>query len=191
MVLTTLLFFVLMNYAPLILSPLSPQTQLRVLLLIFVTTTIIPVISVIAFRYTAIVSDFEMKDRRERFLPFLFISIIYGLTAYLFYSKLQINENFVIILGGTTAILLIVTIMSLFWKISIHSAGISGVFGFLLAISYKYPESNLLYPIIAVVLCAGLVLSARMYLNAHTQEEVYGGTIVGFLVAFSSVYIFI
>ena len=132
-----------------------------------------------------------MHERSERVLPFLFITIIYGLTAYLFYKKLQFDVNFVIVLGGMAVIIFISTLLTLFWKISIHSTAINAVTGMLIGFIFKYPDSHLLYPIVFSVLIAGFVMSSRLYLNEHTFEEVMGGAVVGFIVSFSTIYMFV
>lgn len=187
----TFLFFVLMNFAPLSLGAVNPSLQDNVLILLFVTTFIIPFISVVIFKYTSMIENLEMHDRSERVLPFFFITIIYGLTAYLFYEKLQFDINFVIVLSGMAVIIFISTLLTLFWKISIHSTAVNAVIGMLIGFIFKYPDSHLLYPIVIGVLVAGFVMSSRLYLNEHTFEEVMGGAVLGFIISFSTIYVFV
>ena len=132
-----------------------------------------------------------MNDKRDRFVPFVFVTIIYGLSAYLFLVKIHTNPIFGIVLASITLTLVLTTLITQSFKISMHSAGISGVVGFLIAINLKYPDNQLLYPIIIIILLAGVVMTARLQLNAHTTKEVVTGGLLGFLVSFFAIYVFV
>ncbi len=45
-------------------------------------------------------------------------------------------------------------------------------------------QSYLLWPTAAVIVVAGLVMSARLYLDAHTPRQVMIGGVVGFGIGF-------
>ncbi len=95
-----------------------------------------------------------------------------------------------IIMCGTTLLIAILTLITFWYKISIHSAGIWGAAGYLAAIVVKGHQSDVLLPLILTFLVAGAVGSARMYLNLHTLKQVIFGAITGFAVSFLSLYIF-
>ena len=84
----------------------------------------------------------------------------------------------------------ILTVLNFFLKVSIHSAGMAGLVGFILAIGYKFPGHQLLFPIVFSILIAGLVMSARLFLNSHNPKEVLVGSVLGFSVCFLAVYVF-
>ena len=147
-------------------------------------------LSLWAFKFSASITSFEMLDRKERVLPFFFISIIYCLPTYLFYTKIKVNNTVLIIFATISILLLLLTIITIFWKISLHSTGISGMIGFIVAINIKYPDNDLIYPLIILILLAGAVMSSRLYLNCHRPEETFGGSIFGFLLSFGAVYFF-
>lgn len=130
-----------------------------------------------------------MPSREERFLPLLFITVIYGLSLYLMYKKLAIGINVVAIFLGIDILLMLLTFISLKWQISLHSAAISGLVGFSLAMLLQYPEQNLLFFCIVLILLAGLVASARLHQNAHTLEEVGAGSFLGFIICFMVLYL--
>ncbi len=136
-------------------------------------------------------SGIWMKTKQERVTPFAFISIWYGLCTYFFIMQGQFNFIFTVILGSTTLVLVLITIITTKWKISVHSAGIMGLLGFLLAINLKYPGNNLLVPVLVTVLACGVVMSSRLQLNDHDSSQVYAGSILGFAVSFGAIYLFI
>ncbi len=187
----TYLFLVIILFAPPAFHPLTAYAMYKVVLIIFITTFIIPVLSIGTLKISAFITDFNLFDRKERLLPFLFITCFYGLTAYLFFEKVNLNNLIFVTFASVTVLLLVLSVITVFWKISIHSAGIAGLIGFLWGLKFKYPIHELIYPLVVVTLLAGLVMSSRLKLNAHNPGQVYMGGIIGFLICFLSFYLFL
>ena len=78
--------------------------------------------------------------------------------------------------------------ITLFYKVSIHSAAIWGIVGILLPLN-KVADGLLLIPTVILIVAAGLVMSSRLMLNAHTPREVLVGSLLGFGVGFSGIAI--
>lgn len=74
-------------------------------------------------------------------------------------------------------------IISFFWRISLHTMGMGGLIAIQCSLLFiGSPFSNIairLLPIIIII--AGLVGSARLYLEAHSPAQIYVGYVVGFL----------
>lgn len=182
------LYFIVMNYLPDALQPMSLKVMLYILLLIFITTCIIPLFSILGLRTASSISSLQLTNRKERILPFTFITLFYALTTYLFHTKIEVNDFLLSIFIGATLTVAMLTIITIFFKISVHAAGIGCIIGALLAIIYLFPEHRLMWPFSTVILLAGLILSSRLALNAHTSGEVYSGLGIGFIACFMSVY---
>jgi membrane-associated phospholipid phosphatase len=58
-----------------------------------------------------------------------------------------------------------------------------GALGIIMPLN-KAAEGALLYPVVLLIVLAGLVMSARLYLQVHTLREVGYGAALGFLVGF-------
>jgi len=185
----TLLFLILMIFLPEALQPISGKITLYILLLIFITTFIIPVFSILGLRTTKTISSMRLENRAERILPFTFITIFYGMTTYLFHSKIEINNLILSIFIGATLLVALLTIITVFFKISVHAAGAGCMMGYLLAIMQLFPDQQLLAAFIIIIIISGLVLSARLYLNAHTSIEAYSGFFIGLTISFLSIYL--
>jgi hypothetical protein len=183
----TLLLLILLYFLPQALQPVSGRIALLIILLVFITTFIIPVLSIIGLRSTMAISSIKMRNRTERVLPFTFITIFYALTTYLFHSKIEINDLILAIFVGATVIVALLTVITLFFKISVHAAGAGCMLGFLMSIMLIFPEHDLMWTLIFIVLIVGTILSARLYLDAHTPVEVYSGFSLGLFVSFFSV----
>ncbi len=188
LLMTTWFFIGILIFHPIFLEPISRQNMYFFILLVFITTFVIPVLSISIFKFSGVISSFSMPQREERFLPLLFITVIYGLSLYLMYRKLAIGINVVTIFLGIDILLLFLTFISLRWQISLHSAASSGLVGFVLALLLKFPDQSLLFYCIILILLAGMIASARLHQNAHTLEEVGAGSFLGFITCFTVLY---
>jgi hypothetical protein len=122
-----------------------------------------------------------MEDRRERIYPFFFTSLFYLIVTYLFYSKTRIglDDNLLKILMIVDALVVVSAVITLFYKISVHSLAVCGILGILLPLNRVAVDSSLFYPTLTVVVIAGAVMSSRLQLNAHSIREVLVGAVVG------------
>ncbi len=186
----SILFAILFYFSPLVIQPLPQTDKPLFLLIIAITTFIIPLISIVMLKITGTISSYEMSHRRERIVPFSFITVFFGITTYLFLSKFSLDAVFYVILISISCSILLVTITTMFWKVSAHSVGIMGTIGIIVAINYKFPGNALLVPMVLMVLAAGLVMSARLYLNSHKPNEVFVGGLGGFVVNYLAIMAF-
>lgn len=186
----TVLFLLVTGFAPAVIGPTSVEFLQLFLLIIFVLTFIIPLLSISMLKVTKAINDFNMPTREERILPFAMITLYYGISTYLVVDKLPVDDVVRLILYVITAQILLLTIVTFFWKISAHSLSAGGVLGFLCAINLSLPESELLIPIICIAFLTGIIMSARLYLNSHNPPQVYWGAFIGFFLSFSSLLIF-
>ena len=163
-----------------------------VLSLVFLTTCIIPVLTVLMFRYTRIIKDIHMTRRKDRYLPFVFISIFYLVVTILFHRQIPLTPLLSVILIAITGVVILTNFITFFWKISAHSAGVAGLVGFILIFASKNAGSHtLLLPLVASILLAGAIMWARLYLQAHKLPEILGGVALGFIVSYGSIYFFV
>jgi membrane-associated phospholipid phosphatase len=211
----TLLYAILLYFSPAVIGASGGNLQWRFSLMgvIFVTTFVIPVISVVLLTRTRSLAraelekseqpsdtyqpdytekgtflQLEMQDKKDRFVPFLSTTVFYTVITYMFFKQLHASYAMVVVLGAITFSIALVTLITYFWKISAHSVGISGVVGFLFAFYYKFAEQPLFYPILVVILMAGLLMSARLALNTHNPAQVLMGALLGFCISFGAIY---
>lgn len=190
LIMPTVMFVIVTLFAPLATIPYSTEVMWQLTAAVFVTTFIVPLISITGMRLSKFIGSYRMTDRRERILPFIIIGSFYILSTYLFISKNTVNPLLNTGLIAMTSVVVIVAIVTFFWKISVHSAAICGAIGFITALQAIYPHDSLLYPLLVLVLLAGAVMSSRLYLKSHRPAEVYVGGGVGFAVCFLLVYYF-
>lgn len=192
----TLLFALLFYYAPIITKPISYEAAGYILIAIFITTFVLPMVSITALRLSSVLtadkfSALSMPERKDRILPFFFTSMFYAITTYMFFSKFRVNQVLVVILAAITVIILLISLITLFQKVSAHGASAGGLIGFLIGLGIKYPQGQLLWPLLLMLLLGGMVMSARLYLNEHKPIEILVGSTVGLIVSLGSILIFV
>ncbi len=133
-----------------------------------------------------------MEERKERIRPFFLITIIYCFVTYIFSVKTRMSTDdslfriFLII----DSLVIAATMITFFYKVSIHSIGITGILGVVIALNRVAEDNSLLIPIIVLVIITGIVMSARLQLNSHTSREVWIGSLTGFSIGFFGMIIF-
>lgn len=196
----TILFALLFYYAPAITKPFSYDAARYILLALFITTFVLPMVSIVALRLSSLLTmttttdklaALSMPERKDRILPFFFTSMFYAITTYMFFYKFQVSQVLVIILAATTLIIIITSFISLFLKISTHSVSAGSLIGFLIGLGIKYPHEQMVYPLVLILLLGGMVMSARLYLNEHRPVDILVGSAVGLGVSLVGILIFV
>lgn len=197
LIITTYLFALLFMLTPDLVgvSALELPALGSLLLLIFLNTFVAPSAIIYYFYRFGLISSLHVDNLQERRLPYLVSVIIYGFAAYLFGWRLQpigeLAPQISIILAGVTVSLLFVAFVSLFWKISAHATGIGGVIGMLTALLMRFEETTLFTPLLLTIVVGGFVMSARLYLNAHSPAQIAAGALGGCAIGFGTVFLFL
>ncbi len=189
LVIPTLVFLFFMFITPEVIR-VSENNKGVILLLVFLTTFIIPLISILILWLTKSIKSLYMMNMEDRVFPFSIVSLFYVMATYFFHLNLSMDFMLVYTLSVITICIILLTCISFFWRISAHMTGISGFLAIITVTGIRYPMLEMLYPqLFAIMVCGGIATS-RLYLNAHTPSEVLGGFMLGFSVcAFSFYYV--
>ena len=156
--------------------------------ILFLSTILLPLTSVFFLLKTGVISSFEINNHKERSTP-IFITIIwmvygyYKISSFLLFAPILKSEFL-----GAVVILSIASIISRFWKISLHMLGVGGLVGVLMGLNVLF--GGLLEWLIIAILASGIVATARLTEGAHTQGQVYAGFFTGVLIEFGCVLLF-
>lgn len=148
-----------------------------------VSFVIFPVALILCLKKFGILSDYDMKNHKERIIPLILtsLSIFIGslflrLSAYASaYRGMYISM---------ILLLLVFAMISIFWKISMHSMA----WGVLCAYLLPFGLFSRTFFMIAI-LCWGMVSSSRLLLGRHDIWQVMSGFLLGFV--FSLLFIFL
>lgn len=127
--------------------------------------------------YFQYVKEITLGERRERLIPLFFTTICFY-AGYFFISKFSPVKVINLFLLSSTLVVMLILIISLFWKISIHSAGIGGITGLIIILSLTY-SVDMTFFLSAAILISGFIFTARLVLNTHTILQLVAGYMVG------------
>lgn len=160
------------------LSQLSWMLKLAILAIVYFWTLFLPSIAVYVYRRSYGLTPQDLLLRRNRIVPYVLHIISYGFLLY-FLNRIYAPT----FMGGMIVISLLVqcvcTVITLWWKVSMHSAGVGAIMGALVSYSFIF-HFNPVWWLCLTILISGLVNSSRMLLRQHTLWQVLGGTFVGF-----------
>ncbi|MFY0592857.1 phosphatase PAP2 family protein [Roseivirga sp.] len=133
-----------------------------------------------------------MTNRKDRYLPFVFISLFYIVVSFMIRGQEWMTPAMNIAFIAITSVVVITNGITFKWKISAHAAGVAGWLGFVIAFKSTFQATNTLFwPLIAAVALTGLVAWARLYLHAHKPAEIVGGCLLGFIISYGSIILFL
>jgi len=165
------------------------------IMMVFLTSVLIPVIAILVMKAIGWVHSLEMSDRHERIGPYLVTSILY-LSLYLHFAKAKsFPPPLLIATLGAVIALFTGFFLNNFRKISIHAIAIGGFLALTIHLYRSYSTDQFILPlpflydlristvflVYVVILLAGLVCSARLMTGQHTSSEVFVGFMIGVL----------
>lgn len=148
------------------------------LIQVVILTLFLPLSIYFLFRSLGIVSSFTEATLKERKMPIAIQAILLLVLIKFSISKEVTTELFYFFLGGLCSAVLVLILVFLKFKASLHMIGISAltVFVYGLCTYYQLPFAHLFA---FCIVCMGLVASSRLYLKAHTYPELIVGMLIG------------
>jgi len=163
--------------APALYGYLPLQVKRIMFFIILVENILIPVMLITYLKFRNIITTWTMDSRKERIMPLIMTSFFYVFTVYLTY-RFHIPffiKSFIICLAVLAVAL---TIISFWYKISIHATAAGAVTALVLVLSLRM-QAPLAWLVIIVILASGLVMSSRLWLGSHTAGQVWSGFLLG------------
>lgn len=179
----TYVFFWMLIRFPFQFENITPQLLFLREFNVFWMTAFFPAFSVFLLWRLKLIDNIHLNSSKERIVPYIVTMIFYWWMWYLSrspqFSAYQPASLEYFYFGIFVTTILALTINT-FFKISMHAMGIAGAFTFVLVVCF-INQTLLGGDICAVTLLAGLVCTARLLLNTHTNFEVYAGLFIGVL----------
>ena len=169
-------------------SVISFKGKLIILTIIFLFTFFLPGVFTFLLYKKKIITSLYLENRSDRNIP-VFFTLIFYLGAYYTLKNTGIPAIYIILILAATLNIIIIFLINLKYKISIHSLSIGALTGIFIGISICF-NLELFAIIFILILLSGIVGYSRITLKAHKPSEVYTGYLIGFFSMFS-VFIFI
>jgi hypothetical protein len=161
----------------------------RLLFLIILTNNVVLPVSLMPFfKYRKIITSWSIDDRRERIIPLIITTLLYSSTIFIIhrFPVPVFIKSFII---AAFFLSLTVTVITFWWKISIHSVGAGALIGLVLILSFRMYTPLVGY-LVSTVVAGGMLLSSRLSLNTHNPQQVWAGFVTGLAGLFLVMFLF-
>ena len=175
-----LLFSFLGSFLFLYLSPkhILKEQEYIILLIVFVSTYIIPILLLALLKRVNMISDYHLRNIEERKFPILFFIMLSFLIGRAMLSTQIADLLSFSFFGVAFALSFTYLLFNIKIKTSLHTLGIGGIIGFVMVMSYEY-RLNFNSLLAGLFIIAGLIGVSRLALNAHRPKEIYIGFVLG------------
>jgi len=166
----------------------KPQEHI-IIVVVLLFTYAFPLLLLILLKRFGMIDSYHMVTIEERKFPtLLFISISFILGNWL-YKSTVVDILSLFYFGYMFVLTCSYIFLYLKLKISLHTAAIGGLIGFIIYFSYYY-KINLIILLVVFFLISGLIASSRLRLHAHNTREVFLGFIIGISTQFMVYFIY-
>lgn len=186
----------MLTYAAIILVYFTPMQILPVMgkwYLVFMVcfdTCIIPVLCITALFKLKFITDWTLRNRKDRAIPLFLNVITYAVCAWTLTGHSFIMDWALAFYYGAIGLAFIAWVVSYWWKISAHAMGIAGLTTAILLLYISFPNYMPISLVFISIILTGLICSIRVYLGRHTMAQVTAGTLAGMAVMLTAYTIF-
>lgn len=149
---------------------------------------VFPLFSTLLLKALGFVSSIQLKTQKDRIIPLIASGIFFFWCYLVFKEQIQYPRMLVILVFGMFLASSAALLANIYLKVSIHAMGVGGLLGFLIWMAW-FGNVMLAGPIMLAVLVSGLVMSARLALQAHRPREIMIGFLLGLLAQWVSVWV--
>jgi membrane-associated phospholipid phosphatase len=169
---------------------------------LFFTTFFLPAVAIVMMKSLGLIKSIQMEERQDRIGPLIVTGVFYIWAFRNMISNPDIPQPMTIFTLGICIVLGLCFLINLFSKISLHTAGAGGMIVIASLIwkyfsPYGFPAGTWIIDpsiiVVSILIIAGLIGSARLYLKSHNPSEIMGGYFIGIagqLIAFFILYRF-
>ncbi|MGE3272165.1 MAG: hypothetical protein AB7P40_25660 [Chloroflexota bacterium] len=143
------------------------EAVVRGSLTFFLATSVLPSLFVYAAYRAGFVSSPDLPRRSERLQPSVFAAVC-AVAAYPLLRAAGAAAIFLPLSSALAVQLLVLALVTIWWKISYHAAGVAG----LTVVALAWGGTSLALPFMALSV---MVAWARLHLRRHTRSQVVAG----------------
>ncbi|MFL9844585.1 hypothetical protein [Flavobacterium rhizosphaerae] len=147
---------------------------------VLILTVLLPVSLFYLLRSLGLIKSKLILSRKERRIPLVFYALLLFILLKQSFTDLVIPELYYFFLGLLISVLIILTLVILGFKPSIHMMYIAALTILIIGISVYY-HTRFINLIAFMVLCCGFTASSRLQARAHSLPELLLGTLLGIL----------
>lgn len=176
----TMVAFILYNLSATSFAGVSPHDFGKWMMVIIINTMFFPLVLVALLKGLGFITSIRMYDPKDRIIPLIGTMVFYFWAYHVFATMASPFLLRVLLLGAFWGVI-VVFMVNIFFKASIHAAASGSFIGIMLILMFISPVS-MVFPFFLSLICGGLVGSARLILGAHKPSQIYLGYLLGIIV---------
>lgn len=180
------IYLLLLLFSQTAFATFTPLLQRYLIGSVVLYGVVLPVVLVVWLRMRGRLKDLRIAERSDRILPLMIGAVCYMLCAVTIgrIEAAAFLRKFVV---AAACCELMCAIVSTRWKISLHLTGMGAAVA-LLVVMNLLALQQMFVPLLATIVAAGLLASARLYLGRHTPLQVAAGFFGGFLITLIALF---
>ena len=159
---------------------ISPKQFNWWLISITITTLFFPLFTIFLLKQLRFIESIQLHTAKDRIIPLIAIMIYYFWINHVFGNipdvPIVLHTLFLGCFWGIIAVFMI----TIFFKVSMHTASAGGMLGMLIVLLINNTV-NMTVPLLAGIVIAGIIGTARLLLRAHSNSEIWLGYLIGIL----------
>lgn len=181
-----LMAFLVYVYPP-IHNTLAVREQNLWLIMVAYTSILFPIVTVVLLWRLKFVESIQLKGQKERYGPLMASMLFYFWMFWVFHKQFSAPLEIQGLLFAVFLSNVLVFMATIFYKISMHTAGWATA---VVLLAYWTMKNTTAFPLLLLaVVLAGMVGSIRFYLQAHSSKQIYVGYVVGAIAALLAILI--
>ena len=161
------------------LALLDPAAKRALVFVMALGTLVFPLMMLPIIQYRSLLRSELSDSQGERLVPQAIILVLYIIT-YVYFKRLPVSKVIHAYALSVTIGMLLLVIINLKVKVSMHLAGLGGISGLIIALIYLY-QTPLQGFLLLSLLAAGLLGTARLAMGDQWRE-LLSGFLLGFMV---------
>lgn len=184
------LFAIILFYFPDLTPIVETNEKIMAILAIFLITVLPPSVCIFILFKMKKISSVTLHSKKDRFIPQIFACLNYILITFVLIQKLGYSSPLTLSMISISISVIIISIITHFWKISAHSSGAAGILAIASVLYLHHHSANFMLPYFTLLFSTIAVCFARLQLKVHTISQVVAGCILGSTIGFCCFYFF-
>ncbi len=165
---------------------LDPRRKMLTLLLITISCTLMPLVSVLMLRALNFIDSIYLKTQKDRIIPYI-ITMTFYFAVWIYFKKNHFEIDLVHMALGIFNASVAGFLLNIVMKVSMHAIA-AGVMATFIAILAFNETVNLSLYLSVALLISGIVCTSRLIVSDHRPKEIYIGYIAGVLSQLAAQY---
>ena len=147
------------------------------LMLIVVSCTFVPLVSVLLLRALNFIDSIFLKTQKDRIIPYIICMTFYFSVWYYFKKNHEIKDLVSMSMGIFNASVF-GFLVNIFMKVSMHAIAVGVMSTFIALLAFTDTVSYSFYLSFALLI-SGVVCTSRLIVSDHRPKEIYYGFLIG------------